>query len=216
MSNGTDISTEFLVLRRTPYAETSLVVAGLTPDYGQLHFLARGARRLGKRQFPVLDLFRAVSIRFRMRQEVGALHSPRSVELVADHSALARDIELFGLAGWAARFCLDNVLPGVAQPRIFQALRVTLRRLADAAVSRTDRAQIRCAAMVCLSLTYLDENGLLPEYGATPAAERQCRLLLEAAGGQAEIPPLTLANWQKMRQWAVALLHYAECRVPDL
>ena len=41
--------TEFLILRKTPFSDSSLVVAGISPEHGQIHFMVRGARKLGKR-----------------------------------------------------------------------------------------------------------------------------------------------------------------------
>jgi DNA repair protein RecO (recombination protein O) len=46
-----------LVLRRTPYGESSLVVQLLTEHEGRVHVLAKGAYRPTSRYFAVLDLF---------------------------------------------------------------------------------------------------------------------------------------------------------------
>ncbi len=44
------VTTRGIVLRCTDYSETSQVLALITPDLGQVHTLARGARKPGKRQ----------------------------------------------------------------------------------------------------------------------------------------------------------------------
>ncbi|MDB4538630.1 recombination protein O N-terminal domain-containing protein, partial [bacterium] len=46
-----------LLLRRTPFGETSLVVHVLTPDHGRVELMAKGAHRPRSRFFGVLDWF---------------------------------------------------------------------------------------------------------------------------------------------------------------
>ena len=41
-----------LILRHTPFQESSLIVSGISPDAGRLDFLLKGARGLGKKKFP--------------------------------------------------------------------------------------------------------------------------------------------------------------------
>ncbi len=51
-----------LVLRRTPYGESSLVVQLLTEHEGRVHLLAKGAYRHTSRYFAVLDLFDSLDL----------------------------------------------------------------------------------------------------------------------------------------------------------
>lgn len=197
------VTSEFLVLRKTPYAETSLVVAGLTPDHGQVHLILKGARRLGKRSFPALDLFRLVRVTY--REGKGDLHSPSEVETIEDYGNLVRKTELYQAAGQLARFALANVLPGVAHPNVFQALRVALARFADAA---QETAGLADAAHVCLHLAYLHEAGWLPTQ-TDQRTRRQCARLLDMAGGGTPLV-LPTETWRELRNWTDALLRHTE------
>ena len=214
MDNARDISTDFLVLRKTPFSDTSLVVAGISPDQGQLHFLAQGALRLGKRDFPTVDIFRVLRVQFRPGR--GELHRWRSVELAADYSGVARNLAAFRQAGWLARFALANVVPGMAHPHFYAALLVAFARLADT----TDPAETaadasRHASVTGACLVFLEESGLLSSYEHDPVAARQGRELLRLGLGEADMPALTAETWARLHDWLIALLRHAECTVPD-
>lgn len=211
--NATDISTDVLVLRKTPYSDTSLIIAGLSPEHGQIHLLARGARRTGKRDFPVVDLFRVIRVEF--RQGKGELYTLRSADLVADFAGVARHMEAFDAAGWLARLALGNVMQGVAHPRFFKALTVALERLARPQAGGALHPGLRRGCVVGCALILLDESGLLPDYHGNQQAADQCRQLLRAAVGDADLPQITEATWDRLHTWTFSLLHYAECKVPD-
>jgi len=59
------IDANIIVLRKTPFSESSLVIASLSAEHGRLDFLARGAMRVEKKRFPELDLFREVNVHFK-------------------------------------------------------------------------------------------------------------------------------------------------------
>lgn len=213
------VTTQFLVLRKTPYSETSLVLAGLSPDVGQVHFLVRGARRLGRRQFPVADLFRILNVQYRCGR--GELHSWQSAEVATDFSGVARDARAFAVAGWLARFALGNVTGEVPHPRFFAALQVALGRLVQAAASAPADAATAVAAltapvMVGAGMVFLDEHGLLPDYVDQPRLARQREWLLAMGAGAAEPRPLPPEDWDRLRDWVFHMLRFSDCRVPNL
>ena len=202
------VTTDFLVLRKTAYAETSLIVAGLTPEHGQIHLMLKGARRLGKRSFPALDLFRLVRVCY--REGKGEIQTPTDVEAVADYGALAHHAGLYRAAGQLGHFVLTNVLPGVPHPEVFEALRVVLTRFA--AATKESPALID-AAHVCLELAYLREGGWLETFADEQTAGQCEQLIAMALGG----PPLRLrpATWLELRHWTESLLRQADCRTGD-
>lgn len=214
MPQSRQIDTEFMILRKTPYSDTSLVVAGISPDCGQIHFLVRGARRVGKRQFPLVDLFRVLHVKFRETDR--ELHTWRSADLAMDFAMLARDLEALQAAGWLSRFALANLLPGMKHPRFFKAMTTALQRLAASSTDADARSNLRHAAIVGTCLVYLDEGGLLPDQGGNARTERQCQDLLRMAIGETPTLRLDAGTWEKLYTWIVALLHYAECSVPEL
>jgi len=212
MSETQPIRTDFLVLRKTPYADTSLVVAGIAPEPGQLHFLVRGARRVGRRQFPVVDLFRVLQIQY--REGRGELYTWQSADVVADFAGVAADVVAFQTAGWLARFALANVLPGVAQPRFFRALVVALDRLLKAAGQPGQAAARRHAITAGACAVYLDESGLLaPDPAGLPPGPAAAELLRFGAGdvNLASLPP---ADWTSLHRWLLQNLQLHHCTVP--
>ncbi len=57
--------TPALLLRRTPFGESSLVVRLLTPDHGRVDLVAKGAYRPQSRLFATLDWFHTLEVDFR-------------------------------------------------------------------------------------------------------------------------------------------------------
>ena len=213
MDPARQISTDFLVLRKTPFSETSLVVAGIAPELGQVHFLVRGARRLGKRQYPLVDLFRLLHVRCRATS--AELHHWQAADLVRDFGAVARDVGTFRTAAWLARFALANVPEGMPSPRFFHAMLTALQRLADASATPPAAVCISHAAVLGACLTFLDESGVLPDYRDEPETARRCRLLLSMGLGENGVPELSQQTWEQLRRWVESILRWAEYTVPD-
>lgn len=203
-------TTTYLILRKTVYGETSLVLAGLAPEGGQLHLLLRGALRLGRKQFPVADLFRLVTVEVRGG---GELHPCGGMELREDFSGVARNLTAYGAACRLAGFALANVPAGAAMPRFFTALTSALRQLATAAPvdAGLDIARIHAGAW----LVFLDEQGWLGTFAAEPARARRRTELLAMGEGRGPAPDLPAAQWRRLEEWSVRQLIFHECRVPE-
>lgn len=205
--------TSFLVLRLTPFGDTSLVLAGISPEHGQLHFMVRGARRPGSHSFPTLDLFRRLQVTY--REGAGELHRLGGADLVADYGALARSFPAFQTGSWLARFALANVLAGVEHRALFEALCVGLGRLAALAEAGAPAVAAGADAVaVGVCLTYLQEAGWLAADEPGSVAAQQCECLLAMAAGGA-VPRLTAANWRQLRDWVQHLARSAGCQMPD-
>jgi hypothetical protein len=198
------------VLRKTPYAEASLVVAGISPEFGQLHFMVRGSRRLGRRSFPLVDLFRVLEVQYRPGK--GDLLTWSSAELAADYAGVARDPETFEAAGWLAKFALSNVPAQVEHARFFQAMQVGLGRL-QSAVRRPDAAAVAAAVRIGVCLVFLDESGQLPDYAHRPEQAAKREFLLRMALGEEAIPERSLPDWQRLEVWTLTQLRQAECHL---
>jgi DNA repair protein RecO len=205
----TSVTTSFLVLRKTIYAESSLVVAGLTPDAGQVHFLVRGARRLSSKVFPIVDLFRILTVNYVPRER--DLLTWRSAELDRAHDGLAHNLRTYRTATWLAGLALANTHQGVAAPDLFTALELALARLA------TGSGEVggRCSeARVCVSVTLLEELGQLPE-GRSPAEDEQLRSLLQHSRTAGSGFRLTPDTWHRLEAWSRQLLVHAELHLPS-
>jgi recombinational DNA repair protein (RecF pathway) len=210
-------TTRFLILRKSVYAESSLILAGISPDAGQLHFLVRGARRLGPRQFPVADLYRELAVQYRPGR--GELWTWKSAEVLADCAGVARDPDAFAAAGWLAAFALGNIPAGMACPRIHAALLAALRRLATGPGSAEIAAPaFRDAAVGGVLFVFLEEHGWLPDAGQDPLRRTRRERLLQLSEGRAEPAPpdWTAYDWRHLRSWCEQALRNQDCHLPTV
>ncbi len=106
-----------LILRTRPLTETSLIVHWLTPHFGRMATVARGARRAKSPFLGRLDLFYLADFSFSGSRQSG-LHALREVSLRDPQSALRQDIHRLRQAAYAAAFIeqateTETPLPGV-------------------------------------------------------------------------------------------------------
>ncbi len=173
---NTPLTTRFLVLRKTAYSETSLIVAGISPDHGQLHFLVRGGRRIGKKQSPLADLFRVLDISFRPRNS--GLLTWSNAELDEDFTALATNYPAFDTASKIAKFALANAPENDPQPRFYNAVTTALAQLCEPRKS-LEKSELR-RILTDVAVEYLAENGLLPEDQTVNSLDQANRILHDA------------------------------------
>lgn len=145
--------TSCIILRKTPFQETGLILACLSPDLGRIDLLCRGVRKFGKRSFPVISLFREISIDFREPKNASGLASLRAPEPVLSHDALAEEPAAYMAACALAGFLLRNSRPMVSLPDTFRALSLMLTRTAETRTAEPWLSYVK--------LVFLCENGLI-------------------------------------------------------
>ncbi len=106
----------YLVLRKTPYQENSLVVAGLSPQYGRLTFLWKGARSSGKKKFPAVGLFREFQIEFRESRSGEGMQTLVSSDMIRMHDGIAESTRCYLAACAYASYLLRNCRPMMKIP----------------------------------------------------------------------------------------------------
>ena len=85
----TTTSTKLIVLRVTKYSEADLIVTGLTPDFGKLSLIARGASRSKKRfSGGLLEATHALQVEFKKSQREQSLSTLVEARLTEDFSQL--------------------------------------------------------------------------------------------------------------------------------
>ena len=191
------IATQMIVLSKQPYRESALLLSGISPDYGRLNLVAHGAQALSEKKFPAADLFRELDVEF---NEEGAsdLFTARKVELTASFDALANDPKHFQFAGRIGGFLLKNSAPAVPLPLTYDALRCVLGQLALPPDAPDRWTMEQCA--VVIRVTYLYENGLLPEV----KSEKEGNFLenLVAAGVESsQLPACRADYWKTLNHW---------------
>ena len=194
-------STEFLALRRTPYQEHAMIVAGISPEQGRMSFFLRRPPSASRKSYSYLDAYQLVRLDY--RQSSSELCYASNIELVADYCGVAASLESFEAAGWISRFSLANLLPRITMPQYFTALRVAFIRLMGGRPCPS-------AVLTGLGLTYLREAGWLDTARLSSAEAAQCELLLAMAQG-GDFPGLTPENWNALWEWTRGELARAEC-----
>src|SRR3982751_3102006 len=91
-----------LILRTRPLTDTSLIIHWLTPEFGRLSTVAKGARRPKSPFRGKLDLFYLADFSFQ-RSRRSELHTLREVNLLETHAALRQDLGYLQQASYCAR-----------------------------------------------------------------------------------------------------------------
>jgi DNA repair protein RecO len=153
------VSDRALLLARTPYGESSLVVHLLTAQHGPVRLLAKGAYRATSRFAYVLDLFHTLELEWRAPAGDG-LALLVSGDLLVRRAGVVR----LGAAYRAAACVLETARlvarEGVREARLFATCGVALDRLESAARCADEAAARR--ARVAFDLAALHNLGLAP------------------------------------------------------
>lgn len=178
-----------------------MIVAGVSPELGRMSFFVRLPAQGNRRSFTHLDLFQLVTLDY--RQSSSELFYASNIELAADYCGVAVNQDAFNAACWISQFTLANLLPHIAMPQYFTALRVAFIRLLGG-------RPCPHAVLTGLALTYLSEAGWLDATRLSSTEAAQCGLLLQMAQG-GDFPGLTTETWEALWEWTRGELARAEC-----
>lgn len=146
-----------LVLRRTRYGESSLVVQVLAREHGRVHLLAKGAYRATSAYCGVLDVFDELELGWPARPaqagglallRTGAIRRRRTLALSADLARYRRALEHLELAELAAREAHE-------ERELYDLVDAGLERLCAARVDPL-------AERIAFDLRFLHSLGLRP------------------------------------------------------
>ena len=163
-----------IILRTRPLTETSLIVHWLTPDFGRIATVARGARRPKSPFHGRLDLFYRADFSF-SRSRSSDLHNLREVSQRETHGAIREDVFKLQQAAYATAFIELATETETPLPEIFKLTGAFLGWLC----SQPPRPQ----NIFALELKLLHELGLEPDFLAarlTPGVKKIVRTLLES------------------------------------
>jgi DNA repair protein RecO (recombination protein O) len=143
-----------LVFRTRLLTETSLIVQWLTPDFGRLATVAKGARRAKSPFGGKLDLFYLADFSFNHSSR-SELHTLREVSLRETHSGLRKDLGLLQQASYCAALVERATETETPLPQIFELMVGLLRHL----LSHPAQPQ----TVFAFELKLLAELGLKPD-----------------------------------------------------
>ncbi|MCA8938358.1 MAG: DNA repair protein RecO [Planctomycetes bacterium] len=145
---------EALVLRATPYSESSQVLRLLTPD-GTLNALARGSAKKSNNFQGPLDHHLVIEATIALRQDWQALHTLTRARHIEWFPALERSLRAFGAAE-----VIREVLLHTPIPEQDAAFYLTLSRKALTALGTKARSLSVATRFLA---NWIQHNGLTPE-----------------------------------------------------
>jgi DNA repair protein RecO (recombination protein O) len=197
-----------LILRTRPLTETSLIIHWLTPDFGRIATVAKGARRPKSPFAGKLDLFYAADFSF-SRSRRSDLHMLREVKLRETHGAIRQDMMKLQLAGYTAAFIEQATETDTPLPEIFEQTRDFLKHLC----TQKPRPQ----NIFALELKLLRELGLEPdanETRLTPGAKKIAQSLTEDDWAKISRLKLSAAQTGELRQFLHGFLIFHLGKLP--
>ncbi|OGV58726.1 MAG: DNA repair protein RecO [Lentisphaerae bacterium GWF2_50_93] len=197
------ISTPVLVLRKTPYSETSIIAATLSPEHGRIDFMIKGAKQISRKKFPQVDLFRELEVSFKHRDT--GLNSIHDVELLHSYDSIANFPQNF-LKGCAiGTFILRNSQSMIPSPEVYSALKT--------AFSALGRSKTEVPWTELVKLVYLDEHGFLPEamnFSMDPKKMEAMKNLIDSIISGTPLPDYPQKTWLTLSEWIDKLCKYHE------
>jgi DNA repair protein RecO (recombination protein O) len=155
------VSSRGIILRTRPLTETSLIVHWLTPDWGRVATVAKGARRPKSPFLGKLDLFYLAEFSF-SRSRRGDLHVLREVGLRETRSALRDDILKLRQAAYSTALVEQTTETETPLPGVFELMNGFLGCLC--------REKPTPQLVFAFELKLLREIGLAPDWNKTELA----------------------------------------------
>jgi len=162
-----------LVLRTRPLTETSLIVHWLTPNFGRVATVAKGARRSKSPFRGKLDLFYLADFTL-SRSRRSELHTLREVSLLETHSFLRRGLEALQQASYCAALLEQTTETETPLPAVYKLMTELLQTL--------PQHPVQPQTVLAFELKLLSELGLTPDVAKsrlTAGAKEIARVLKE-------------------------------------
>lgn len=156
-----------IILRTRLLTETSLIIHWLTPHWGRIATVAKGARRNKSLFAGKVDLFYRADFSF-SRSRNSDLHYLREVKLQGSHGAIREDLGKLQQAAYAAALVELTTEADTPLPEIFQLIAGYLQHLCEQKNSPPQN-------VFALELKMLRELGMEPDLEAsslTPGARK--------------------------------------------
>lgn len=191
-----------LVLRRFRYGESSLIVHLLTPRFGRVVVLAKGAYRPTSGYCGVLDLFDELEVSWQSSRssEIAVL---RSASVRSRRRGITRDLDRYGAACACVELAGMGSRDAQADPQLFQHVSRCLELLHEGAVAPT-----------LLGIAF--DLGFLRCMGLEPALERCAACGRDLAGERRRTAPFSFGAGGRLCDGCAAEARHSGRRVEEL
>ena len=193
------LTSNFIVLKKTPYQESSLIISAISSEYGKLSFVVKGARRITKTKQPIVDIFRELNIEF--KESKNELYTPINIELISNFDKIALKPKIFLDILKTSNFLLKNTYSHIQCPKTYSAFKTLLIKASN--------TNFNSFEISLLKLVFLYENGLLPDFFEKDTENRQQiflkKIIAYAEGKIQSIPHLSKEYQDKFSNWILSL-----------
>jgi DNA repair protein RecO (recombination protein O) len=197
-----------LILRTRPLTETSLIVQWLTPNFGRIATVVKGARRPKSPFLGKLDLFYLADFSF-SRSRRSELHTLREVGLRETHAALRGEIAYLRQASYGTALIEHTTETETPLPAVYELMRTLLDHL--------PRHSPQPQTVFAFELKLLNELGLKPDLAKsrlTPGTKRVVSALATGDWPAAARLKLSEAQETELRQFLHGFLIFYLGRIP--
>lgn len=188
-----------IVLRKTDFEESSLIVSGLTEAHGKIDILFKSAKKIVKGKVKPVDIFRELKVRIRIN-EISKLQTVYDAELLSSFDGIANYPDNYLKAVNLSSFLTKNLHPGMESHEVYQAFKHSLEILSSEGSSLIPWTDL-------VKLVYIKENGLLPE---TDSERKLAAMLavIDATKGIIPMPEKDADSWNRISIWIKNLCNY--------
>ena len=197
-----------IILRTCPLTDTSLIVRWLTPNFGRIATVAKGARRPKSPFLGKLDLFYLCDFNF-YRSRRSELHTLKEVGVRDTHNLLRRNLDYLQQASYCAKLIEQVTETETPLPVIFELLRGWL----EALPGQPPPPQ----TLFAFEIKLLRELGLQPKLekgNLKPATQHAVRKFLALDWPEASRVVLSPEQLAELRQFLHGFLIYHLGRIP--
>jgi len=197
-----------LILRTRPLTDTSLIIHWLTPDFGRIATVAKGARRSKSPFAGKLDLFYLAEFSFQ-RSRRSELHQLREVSLKETHAAIREELEYLQQASYCTALVEQTTEMETPIPEIYSLLARLLHHIS--------RYPPQPQTLFAFEIKLLSELGLQPDLEKdklNPDLKQILRILLVSDWPALTTLKLTRPQVTGLRQYLHAFILQHLGKVP--
>lgn len=197
-----------IILRTRPLTETSLIVNWLTPEFGRISTVAKGARRAKSPFAGKLDLFYEADFSF-TRSRRSELHALREVGLREPRSGLRQEMGYLQQASYVAVLTEQATETDTPLPQVYELVRGFLNHL--------PKQPPQPRSVYAFELKLLAELGLSPELSGsrlTDGTKQIVRALLEKDWPEMSQLSSTAAQARELKPFLHGFLIFHLGRIP--
>ena len=197
-----------LILRTRPLTDTSLIVHWLTPDFGRIATVAKGARRQKSSFAGKLDLFYLADFSFQ-RSRRSELHQLREVSLRETHAPIRKEMEYLQQASYSAALIEQTTEMDTPIPEIYSLMTAFLKHL--------PKYPPQSQTLFAFEVKLLSELGLQPDFEnekLSPDLKQILRIFLVSDWAALSRLKLSPSQITALRQYLHGFLVYHLGKIP--